>query len=283
MSFPKPTQCSNFTCTTFAKDLRVSKKLFVDTICPYTAGGKVTIEALDLAFDCLTLTTAHTLVGCGANGVDGPRNTSVGVNALSLATGNDNTTLGFESAKNLTTGSRNFVAGSFTGTSMESATGNVILGESAGFAMTTGLNNTLVGLEAGVGLVDGLQNTIVGANSGGALVDGTSNVIIGNIAGSSTSTDLSSSVLIGNSAGANNTVNNRLMIDSSNTNEPLLDGSFSANTLQVNGVVTLGEASNTTNQHAVNGDVDPAAGTVNEYLVVLINGNLRKIPLHDIV
>lgn len=279
-----PTQCSKKVNGCFCDNVYVKNTIYTDLIQPKTVGGTVSIPSLVVpppVIDCLTLSASQTIVGCGADGSDGANNTAVGVNALSVVTGNDNTSIGYESAKGLSSGSLNVVVGSFAGTAMESATGNVIIGESTGVVLTTGLENILVGLEAGLAIEDGNNNTIIGSNSGKTIVDGINNVIIGNIAGENTSTDLSGTVLIGNNAGGNNTTNNRLMIDNTNTDEPLIDGDFSGNTLQVNGTITLGTDS-TTPVHVLNvSEVPLTLENDAGYIRLNINGTIKRIKLYD--
>jgi hypothetical protein len=66
---------------------------------------------------------------------------------------------------------------------------------------------------------------------------GDDNIIIGRNAGYNNNSN--NSILLGQDVGYNNTISHRLMIDSSNTDNPLLDGSFSARTLDINGSLTV--------------------------------------------
>ena len=96
-------------------------------------------------------------------------------------------------------------------------------------------------------------------------------------------TSQSNCVILGFNAGTNNTLDNRLMVDNSTTNEPLLDGNFSSNTLQVNGTATLGQTGNVSNVHNINGLVDNNGNAIVQYLVVNINGQQFRIPLYNSV
>ena len=101
---------------------------------------------------------------------------------------------------------------------------------------------------------------------------------------------LTGCVLLGQNTGGTNLTDNRLMIHNSNVTDPLLDGSFTSRTVQLNGTATLGQTGNTTNVHAVNGDIETTIGaagaaaalpaTPEGYLRVSVNGTVRRIPFY---
>jgi len=143
-----------------------------------------------------------------------------------------------------------------------------------------GNTNIIVGAFTGQSLTSGITNVLIGGSAGNTITTGASNTILGHQAGSGTSINLTGCVLIGNQAGNTNTTDNRLMIDNSNTTEPLIDGDFAGDTLQINGVVTLGQSSNTTNVHEINGAITASSSGVTRYLTVVVNTVTYKIPLH---
>lgn len=244
-----PTQCQKKVNGCFCDNVYVKNTVYTDLIQPRTSGGKVSIPALDLAgLECLNLTTSTTNVGCGAGGSLGTNMTSVGTNALRDATGN----------------------------------ANVAVGNAAGISITIGSGNTLVGSNVSGALTTGISNVIIGQLAGNTIETGSSNTIIGQGAGSAVDAGLIGCVLLGRAVGQTNITNNRLMIDNSSTNEPLIDGDFTGNTLQINGQVTLGTDS-TTPVHKLNTDTANTSTEANvEYIRIEINGlGVRRIPTFD--
>lgn len=65
-------------------------------------------------------------------------------------------------------------------------------------------------------------------------------------------------------------------------NNPVRLRTNSENRISISGAgeVTIGTPGDTAAQHAINGDVEPTAGAVAEYLVIFVNGTERRIPLH---
>lgn len=129
---------------------------------------------------------------------------------------------------------------------------NVVLGHSAMFTNTSGEQNTAIGEAAMLSNSTGNRNTAIGQsalrqNSTGSdnvaigeealyFSAGSSNVAIGQEAGERSS---SGGVYIGNQAGQLETGSNKLYIANSNTSTPLIHGDFAANTLTINGEVTV--------------------------------------------
>jgi len=102
---------------------------------------------------------------------------------------------------------------------------------------------------------------------------------VGPNSGVNTSVGLSGCVLIGNEAGALNTTDNRLMIDNTTTTEPLIDGDFAGDTLQLNATTTVGKTGDTT-VHGINTPVvavsaDPSTTAIN----ISLNGTTYKLHL----
>jgi len=235
----------------FCDNVYVKNAVHTNLIVSRTSGGTVSIPALDLAnLDCLKLTANQTVVGCGAGGDLGGTNTSVGSNALSTSTGDSNVSVGHNAGVSMTTGGF-----------------NTIIGKSAGFELTTGNANLFSGFRSGVSITTGVLNTFVGPNSG-----------------VNTSVGLSGCVLIGNEAGALNTTNDRLMIHNTTTTEPLIDGDFAGDTIQFNGLVTLGKAGSTgvTDVHTVICNEVPLTIEADAgYIRINVNGTVKRLKLYD--
>ena len=163
------------------------------------------------------------------------------------------------------------------------------LGANAGNLNTTGVGNVFLGSDAGSINTTGSFNTFVGRNSGLANTTGIGNVFVGINTGANSSAALTGCVLIGNNTGINNTTDNRLMIDNTGKNTPLVDGVFDSDplvaTLTVNGKVTLG-ATGSTPTHVINSSTyepapAPPPANVIGYLNVVINGNPYIIPFYN--
>ncbi|MCA9750278.1 MAG: hypothetical protein KC414_14305, partial [Romboutsia sp.] len=157
---------------------------------------------------------------------------------------------------------------------------NTFIGSNSGYYNTTGLNNIFIGPNSGFVNTTGDNNTYIGLSTGLTITSGDNNTILGAYAGSGGGVGLSGCILLGYQAGQTNTTNNRLMIDNSNTNTPLVDGSFSSNTLQINGTTTIGQTSNTSHVHAIWGEIfKSTTGPSGIYLRIDVNGDKYLIAL----
>ncbi|MEM9545788.1 MAG: hypothetical protein AAGA77_07440 [Bacteroidota bacterium] len=99
-----------------------------------------------------------------------------------------------------------------------------------------GLSNTFIGVRAGRDNSEGAENTVLGHDAGQELDAGSKNVYIGKEAGRS-NVNGNSNVFIGYNAGSNEGSSNRLFIDNSNTEHPLLYGEFDNDLLRINGTL----------------------------------------------
>ncbi|MBN2237258.1 MAG: hypothetical protein JW729_06840 [Bacteroidales bacterium] len=135
------------------------------------------------------------------------KNTAVGLSALTRnSSGQNNVAFGHSSLLSNTTGTENTAFGS---NSMElNTTGNqnTAVGSAALYNVGSGSNNTALGFEAGFGSF--------GSNASG-------------------------NVFIGNKAGYNETESNKLYIDNSETESPLIYGDFEENQAKINGGLTV--------------------------------------------
>ena len=134
----------------------------------------------------------------------------------------------------------------------------------AGMDITTGDANTVVGYESGKLIFTGSYNTAMGSESLTSLTSGESNTALGYRAGYSNQTG-SRNVFIGNLAGSNagTTVADRLYIDNSATNSPLIYGDFDSNIVTINdNLVITGTFTDGNYTFDTNGNVS-GLGTIN--------------------
>ncbi|WP_273072391.1 hypothetical protein [Marinobacter sp.] len=108
---------------------------------------------------------------------------AIGTFALgALTSGENNTVLGYETAKHNVTGGLNTWVGyqAGLGASGQSNSQNTGVGYRAGYSITTGSNNTFLGRQTGLVMTTGSDNTFVGMNAGMGNVSGVRSVSIGN-------------------------------------------------------------------------------------------------------
>ena len=233
--------------------VEASKRFLGNTIRPLT-GNKITVEGNlciegNMELDGLSLSATDTSLGEGTPEAAALRTTAVGA----------------EAGKNLTTGER-----------------NVLLGGSSGISLTTGGFNTLVGENAGATVLDGNNNVFVGRGAGFAIPTNTSqSTFIGAEAGGFNTGD--NCVLIGFRAGIGNSDDNKLII-ANNVSSELITGSFSAETVELNGETTIGIVNNaSTTVHNIYGNTNVGSvavpGNSDAQLTVNVNGATYYIPL----
>ncbi len=148
-------------------------------------------------------------------------------------TGSLNVFNGFESGRNNTTGSGNTFLGSYTGNSTTTGNSNTFVGSAAGSTNTTGAGNTFVGNYSGNKHATGHSNVFTGNYSGFKHTTGGNNIFLGNQSGYENISGVGN-VFIGYKTGYNETGNDKLYIDNSNTDIPLIYGNFSSNQLGIN-------------------------------------------------
>ena len=166
----------------------------------------------------------NTMVGCSA-----------GMNNLASS----NTFIGDASGISNTTGSKNVFLGTSSGSRNVTGADNIFLGVHAGFGNGDGSSNVAIGSGAGSTFKSGNGNVIIGAGAGGEGYYGSegaasNNVILGFEAGNALING-SNNIFIGNQAGRNEDGSNLLYISNSETNQPLVWGSFESKNLVVNG------------------------------------------------
>ena len=180
-------------------------------------------------------------IGNGAvqNTSSGLGNIGIGLEALQTnTTGVGNTGLGYRALTN-SNGSSNVAIGNDALITNSSGSNNTAVGPSALLSNTTATDNVGVGFRAGRYNQTGAGNVFVGSNAGGNGDSGQEqNVMIGFRAGYNSTGD--ANVFIGYYAGENATGHEKLYIDNSNTASPLLLGDFGADTLRINGALSVG-------------------------------------------
>lgn len=171
-------------------------------------------------------------------------NTLVGHQAGRAINGGDyNTGIGCNSLYNVANGIMNTGVG-YQALSACRGIYNTGSGAQSGLQVSTGQYNTLSGYQAGYAIGAANNNTVSGAKAGRYL-DGANNVIAGYEAGYGGGNH-TNCVLLGFQAARNLTdLSNKLYIENSNSNSPLIYGDFGTNFLRINGNLDIQDAANT--------------------------------------
>jgi trimeric autotransporter adhesin len=167
--------------------------------------------------------------------IDGSRNTALGLASLfSNASGNDNTALGLAIENNIS-GSRNI------------SLGNYSLRNS-----TTESDNIAVGVRALENILSGNQNVAIGNIAGQLITNGNQNVFVGYGAGRGS--DGNGNIFLGNQSGSNIISSNKLYIENTNSNLPLIYGEFDNDLLRINGELRINKVTTTNNEAVIKND-----------------------------
>ena len=178
-------------------------------------------------------------VNAGNANTTGSSNTFVGRYAGEAnTTGSDNTFIGTHAGYNNTTGYDNLFMGRSAGSANTTGNRNTIVGRYSGYYNTTGYYNTFLGFAAGFFNLEGRSNTNIGYYSGYSNTTGDYNTTLGRAAGYNNETG-SANVFIGYQAGYNETGSNKLYIDNSNTDTPLVYGEFDNNLVKIHGELQM--------------------------------------------
>ena len=212
----------------------------------------------------------------GSNaGNAGIQNTSVGIRAGDVVTGNYNSFFGYFSGRFTTSGQYNAIFGNSAAYSNTTGSYNTIMGFSAGYLQTNPSFNVYMGDYAGYSNTSSSgENTFLGSRAGRFNIAGSGNLFLGNQAGYNATG--SGNVFLGNKAGFNETGSNKLYIANWETSTPLIYGDFGLNQLGINttaGGYTLnvGGSINATSI-LVNGAGIPLAGVSGNLPVANLNG-----------
>ncbi|GEM_PF-1396407 len=148
----------------------------------------------------------------------------------------DNILIGSLTGTNVTTGDFNTVVGSETFDAATTGDFNTFIGYNVGHNLTTANLNTAVGVFALYDITTGQDNVAYGRGALSNVTSGTHNLGVGRDAGLKVNVG-SNNVFIGNNAGADTPVNisDKLYIDNTNTNDPLIYGDFALDVLTING------------------------------------------------
>lgn len=177
--------------------------------------------------------------GVSNNGGDN-RNTAVGYNALrEITTGAGNTAMGSYALYQVTTGRSNTIIGNSSALNTNGDY-NTVLGANSLCYNTTGNRNIAVGSNVLYWNTSGSNNTAIGDNSIAFNSSGSNNTSIGYYAGHGTlGNSYSGCIFLGYQAGYMNTSNNKLYIENSDSQIPLIGGDFSTDQVDINGTIKI--------------------------------------------
>lgn len=175
----------------------------------------------------------------GSNMTSASANVFIGQSSgLNTSTGGNNIGIGRASLNGNTTGTDNIVLGTYALRSTNTGSNNIALGSFSLKDNASGDSNIGIGQYALEKNTAGYGNIGLGSNAL-RLTTGNNSIALGVGAGRNTG---SGGVFIGNAAGENETGDNKLYIDNSNTTTPLIYGDFSSNILKIHGSLSVGDA-----------------------------------------
>ena len=180
----------------------------------------------ELLIDLPNTSTYNTFLGYNAGLAD---NTSAGFE------GRWNTFVGYRAGEANTTGNYNTFLGEGSGTLSTLGDRNLYLGSRAGTGNINGNNNVLLGAFVAEDQTGGSDNTILGYAAGREMTGGNDNVLIGYEAGKRIGSSSHRNIMIGHQAGFQTSGSDQLIIDNTSTTNPLIQGDFDDDELEVNG------------------------------------------------
>jgi len=209
-----------------------------------------------------TIQTTAATGGGGASSINdltdgktGGNSTFLGENAGYNDDGsnNNNTGLGRSALALTTTGSYNTAVGTSVMNLNSEGSSNTALGYYALFSNTTGDGNVGIGLGANRNNQEGSDNTIVGYNAGGG----------------SAAHSKSGNVFIGYTAGRYESGDNKLYIENSSSDEPLIGGDFATDEIYLNGNVGIEDVNPLSKLHVTDQDISlPNTALLNEIITI---------------
>lgn len=185
----------------------------------------------------------NTFIGflAGQENTNGDSNVFIGSSAgVHNTSGNSNMFLGNLSGFENTIGSTNVFVGLESGKKNDIGSGNVFLGQKAGQSNTEGNDNVFIGNDAGRLNDTGSFNTFLGSQTGYNTRKGDKNTFLGYRSGV-TNLEGSRNLFIGYNVGSNELGSDKLYIDNSDTDRPLIYGDFHENDIVINGTITIAE------------------------------------------
>ncbi len=252
-------------------------RMIGDRIEPSNATGSIAIGTSALANSSASNIAIGNLALATNISAGSDLNIAIGDQSLRYLNGSgtdsyENTAVGgYTMAANTVTGTTNSVFGVRAGYSMTAGRGNSFIGVDAGLTTNTGSFNVALGLGALYSNQVGNRNTMLGFFAGNSNTS-SNNVMIGALAGQLNTGG--GNVFIGNevaSTAAQSGTVNRLFIDNSATNDPLVWGDFTSNLLRVNGTLQV-------NNPGATGYVFPAVrGTNGQHLQTDGSGNVSWV------
>ncbi len=248
----------------------------------------------------MKVTPGNTIVGllAGNSLTNGMYNTMIGYKAGTNTTGgiitypdfngSYNIFVGYEAGRNNVTGGMNVFVGNYAGQLATSGVKNTCVGNQSMQANTTGGYNSAFGYNSGI-QTTGSENSFYGADVAfynttgsfnayygshtGEYFNGGYNTFIGAGAGRNASTVRTGNynIFIGSNAGsASGSVSNKLYIDPTNTNTPLIEGDFSTNSVEINGNLCYTGTFGTCSDIRYKKDFEPLANSLEK--IMQING-----------
>ncbi|NMH26740.1 hypothetical protein [Flavobacterium silvaticum] len=204
-------------------------------------GIMAVLASFSLQSQTLKATASGSVV---TNSTAGNNSTFVGTSAGAVTTGASNTFVGYQAGSSNTTGLGNTMLGTNAGSYNITGISNTFIGNGAGYN-NTGSYNTLIGTACGSNTTSGGGNSFLGHGAGDANTTGTNNTYLGFLAGN-TATG-SYNIFVGQGAGKSGSGNDLLFVDNSNTQNPLIWGSFvnGSRQLKFHGKVGIGGEYNT--------------------------------------
>jgi len=195
----------------------------------------------------LTTGATNTYIGqeAGRYATTGSSNIGIGENALKGATSSGvtqsyNIGIGRLTLANLSSGVSNIALGQKAGQLLTTGTYNTGIGYQSGYSLTTGSYNVTSGYQAGYGLTTAEDNILIGKSAGYSRTTGKNCVAIGQNAGKSN--NAYGGVYLGHQAGMNDTSSNAKLHIAYGSSESLIEGDFSAKTVNINGALTVNGA-----------------------------------------
>lgn len=153
---------------------------------------------------------------------------------------NSSVYLGNGAGTSISTGYANTVVGYNSFTSNTEGSGNTVVGYNALISNLNGEGNLAFGPNSLSSNTSGSSNLAFGTSTLSHNLDGNSNTAIGHYAGSGyEGNSVNGCIFIGYQAGAQNMDDNKLFIDNSNTNSPLIGGDFASNRVDINGTLKI--------------------------------------------
>lgn len=194
--------------------------------------GTASMDTLNLEDSVITVGNNATFLK-----VDYKNTMYIGLNSGLTNTGGNNVFLGVNTGLVNTSGANNVFLGTNAGYSNTSSNGNLFMGYKAGYDNSIGGQNVFLGSNAGENNTTASSNLFMGAQTGYTNKTGAQNVYVGKESGYLSTG--SGNIFFGYQSGYNETGSNKLYIENSNSATPLIGGDFTADTVRINGSLSI--------------------------------------------